>query len=180
MTVCLSAKVHDMNYVHSVASDGQVLSAILNRFVLPRFWANQSNEIYSTTCFVFCHYFVNGYHRVNANFIRVVFLVIFCFLSYLVPVCAITRVSCRKWINTNWTESSLRGTLLWLRSLIVKQMSVCSDINWGSSTQAHVYRNALIHSQKLVTVVEHVKNYRSAHNIKLYNFMAQIINNHLC
>jgi len=34
------------------------------------------------------------------------------------------------------------------------------DINWGSSTQAHVYRNALIHTQKLVMVVEHVKNYR--------------------
>lgn len=34
------------------------------------------------------------------------------------------------------------------------------DINWGSSTQAHVYRNALQHTQKLILVLEHVKNYR--------------------
>ncbi|ELU01077.1 hypothetical protein CAPTEDRAFT_156991 [Capitella teleta] len=34
------------------------------------------------------------------------------------------------------------------------------DINWGSSTQAHVYRNALQHTLKLVSVLEHVKNFR--------------------
>lgn len=36
-----------------------------------------------------------------------------------------------------------------------------ADINWGSSTQAHVYRSALVHSMKLMTVNEHVKNFRS-------------------
>ena len=36
-----------------------------------------------------------------------------------------------------------------------------SDINWGSSTQAHVYRNALQNTQKLIRVTEHVKNFRS-------------------
>ncbi|ESN92099.1 hypothetical protein HELRODRAFT_116093 [Helobdella robusta] len=34
------------------------------------------------------------------------------------------------------------------------------DINWGSSTQAHVYKDALQNTQKLVQVDEHVKNYR--------------------
>ncbi|KAK2151035.1 hypothetical protein LSH36_378g01015 [Paralvinella palmiformis] len=34
------------------------------------------------------------------------------------------------------------------------------DINWGSSTQAHVYRNALQHTLKLSHVLDHVKNYR--------------------
>ena len=35
-----------------------------------------------------------------------------------------------------------------------------ADINWGSSTQAHVYRNALQSTIKLVSVMEHVKNFR--------------------
>ena len=35
-----------------------------------------------------------------------------------------------------------------------------ADINWGSSTQAHVYRNALQNTMKLVRVTEHVKNFR--------------------
>ncbi|CAD5113608.1 DgyrCDS2766 [Dimorphilus gyrociliatus] len=34
------------------------------------------------------------------------------------------------------------------------------DINWGSSTQAHVYKNALNSTLKLVSVSEHIKNYR--------------------
>ncbi|XP_064618818.1 solute carrier family 12 member 3-like [Lineus longissimus] len=34
------------------------------------------------------------------------------------------------------------------------------DVNWGSSTQAHVYRNALQSSLKLVSVLDHVKNFR--------------------
>ncbi|ESO08644.1 hypothetical protein HELRODRAFT_74876 [Helobdella robusta] len=34
------------------------------------------------------------------------------------------------------------------------------DINWGSSGQAHAYRNALQHTQKLMQVLEHVKNFR--------------------
>lgn len=34
------------------------------------------------------------------------------------------------------------------------------DVNWGSSTQAHVYRSALQHSLKLVSVSDHIKNFR--------------------
>ncbi|KAI0228687.1 Solute carrier family 12 member 2 [Lamellibrachia satsuma] len=34
------------------------------------------------------------------------------------------------------------------------------DVNWGSSTQAHVYRSALQHTLKLTSVLEHVKNFR--------------------
>uniref|UniRef100_A0A914QG41 Amino acid permease/ SLC12A domain-containing protein n=1 Tax=Panagrolaimus davidi TaxID=227884 RepID=A0A914QG41_9BILA len=34
------------------------------------------------------------------------------------------------------------------------------DVNWGSSNQAHAYRNALQYAQKLENIDEHVKNYR--------------------
>ncbi|VBB33264.1 unnamed protein product, partial [Acanthocheilonema viteae] len=34
------------------------------------------------------------------------------------------------------------------------------DVNWGSSTQAHTYKNALQAMQKLSNTEEHVKNYR--------------------
>jgi len=34
------------------------------------------------------------------------------------------------------------------------------DINWGSSTQAHVYKNALQNTHKLLNINEHVKNFR--------------------
>ncbi|XP_013401253.1 solute carrier family 12 member 1 [Lingula anatina] len=34
------------------------------------------------------------------------------------------------------------------------------DVNWGSSTQAHAYRNALQQTLKLISVEEHVKNFR--------------------
>lgn len=34
------------------------------------------------------------------------------------------------------------------------------DVNWGSSTQAHSYKNALLAVQKLANTEEHVKNYR--------------------
>ncbi|KAK6107385.1 K-Cl cotransporter family protein [Brugia pahangi] len=34
------------------------------------------------------------------------------------------------------------------------------DVNWGSSTQAHTYKNALQAMQKLAVTEEHVKNYR--------------------
>uniref|UniRef100_A0A914Z7T2 Uncharacterized protein n=1 Tax=Panagrolaimus superbus TaxID=310955 RepID=A0A914Z7T2_9BILA len=34
------------------------------------------------------------------------------------------------------------------------------DVNWGSSNQAHAYRNALQYAQKLENINEHVKNYR--------------------
>ncbi|XP_012941934.1 solute carrier family 12 member 3 [Aplysia californica] len=34
------------------------------------------------------------------------------------------------------------------------------DVNWGSSTQAHVYRSVLIQTLKLVRIGEHIKNFR--------------------
>lgn len=34
------------------------------------------------------------------------------------------------------------------------------DVNWGSTTQAQTYKNALLSVQKLNNVNEHVKNYR--------------------
>uniref|UniRef100_A0A914YYL3 Amino acid permease/ SLC12A domain-containing protein n=1 Tax=Panagrolaimus superbus TaxID=310955 RepID=A0A914YYL3_9BILA len=34
------------------------------------------------------------------------------------------------------------------------------DVNWGTSKQAHVYRNAFLYIQKLEKINEHVKNYR--------------------
>lgn len=35
-----------------------------------------------------------------------------------------------------------------------------SDVNWGSTTQAQTYKNALTSVQQLDLVEEHVKNYR--------------------
>lgn len=37
---------------------------------------------------------------------------------------------------------------------------VLLDVNWGSSTQAHVYKNALNTTLKLVSVADHIKNFR--------------------
>ena len=34
------------------------------------------------------------------------------------------------------------------------------DINWGSSTQAQIYRRSLDYSLKLMNIEEHVKNFR--------------------
>ena len=42
--------------------------------------------------------------------------------------------------------------------LYVKQRKL--EINWGSSTQAHIYRRSLEYSLKLINTEEHVKNFR--------------------
>ena len=39
-------------------------------------------------------------------------------------------------------------------------IALCSDVNWGSSTQGATYVNALKHVHDLQYVEEHVKNYR--------------------
>ena len=39
-------------------------------------------------------------------------------------------------------------------------VSLTLDVNWGSSTQAHVYRNVLKYSLKLLNTDDHIKNYR--------------------
>ena len=53
----------------------------------------------------------------------------------------------------------------WFRVIILILLAdlpfyLLSDINWGSSTQAHVYRSALQHTLKLVSVMDHIKNFR--------------------
>jgi hypothetical protein len=45
--------------------------------------------------------------------------------------------------------------ILYLYSAYIKP-----DVNWGSSAQAHAYRNALVHTVKLITVSDHIKNFR--------------------
>lgn len=45
-----------------------------------------------------------------------------------------------------------------MKSLI--QASYFLDVNWGTSTQAHSYRNAYQYIVKLNRTSEHVKNYR--------------------
>ncbi|KAG8192636.1 hypothetical protein JTE90_017198 [Oedothorax gibbosus] len=47
-------------------------------------------------------------------------------------------------------------------ALYVYIAKTCPDINWGSSFQGYVYRNALYYLGKLNKVEEHVKNYRPA------------------
>lgn len=37
---------------------------------------------------------------------------------------------------------------------------IYSDVNWGSTTQAQTYKQALMSVQNLNSVTEHVKNYR--------------------
>lgn len=44
--------------------------------------------------------------------------------------------------------------------LFVSLINYIIDVNWGSSTQAHTYKNALQAMQKLANTEEHVKNYR--------------------
>jgi len=51
-------------------------------------------------------------------------------------------------------------------------LPIVADINWGSSTQAHVYRNALQYSQRLTMILEHVKNYRW---VERYHQMLHIV-----
>lgn len=37
---------------------------------------------------------------------------------------------------------------------------VILGVNWGSSTQAQIYKTALTSTQKLISINEHVKNYK--------------------
>uniref|UniRef100_A0A914RGY6 SLC12A transporter C-terminal domain-containing protein n=1 Tax=Parascaris equorum TaxID=6256 RepID=A0A914RGY6_PAREQ len=56
---------------------------------------------------------------------------------------------------------SLAGALLCISLFIsLNEECVLSDVNWGSSTQAHSYKNALQAMMKLANTEEHVKNYR--------------------
>lgn len=43
----------------------------------------------------------------------------------------------------------------------------CLDVNWGSSTQALIYNQALTHSLNLTGVEDHIKNFRSAQGLYL-------------
>lgn len=44
--------------------------------------------------------------------------------------------------------------------MVVFKNNFFSDVNWGSTTQAQIYRNALQAVHQLNSVEEHVKNYR--------------------
>lgn len=39
-------------------------------------------------------------------------------------------------------------------------LAYVTDVNWGSTTQAQTYKNALVSVQQLSNVEDHVKNYR--------------------
>ena len=51
-------------------------------------------------------------------------------------------------------------TFVVIASLHVYVKESKPTINWGSSTQAHIYRRSLEYSLKLMNIEEHVKNFR--------------------
>lgn len=67
--------------------------------------------------------------------------------------------------------------LLWMTQIQVNNMNVCSvDVNWGSSTQALMYNQALSHCLHLTGVEDHIKNFRwststHTHSSKTYTVM---------
>ncbi|XP_041373186.1 LOW QUALITY PROTEIN: solute carrier family 12 member 2-like [Gigantopelta aegis] len=58
----------------------------------------------------------------------------------------------------NWWTALI--TLGIVSALFVYVHYTKPDVNWGSSTQAHVYRNALQATLKLISVEDHIKNFR--------------------
>lgn len=58
----------------------------------------------------------------------------------------------------SWWTALITLTLVWTLYLIVSYRK--PDVNWGSTTQAQIYKNALQAVQQLNSVEEHVKNYR--------------------
>ncbi|XP_062614460.1 solute carrier family 12 member 3-like [Saccostrea cucullata] len=58
----------------------------------------------------------------------------------------------------NWWAALI--TFLVVGALYLYVRTKKPDVNWGSSTQAHVYRDALQGTLRLVKVEEHVKNFR--------------------
>ncbi|OWF56733.1 solute carrier family 12 member 3-like [Mizuhopecten yessoensis] len=58
----------------------------------------------------------------------------------------------------NWWSALI--TFVFVCSLYMYVKIKKPDVNWGSSTQAHVYREALKSSMKLIKMDEHVKNFR--------------------
>lgn len=58
----------------------------------------------------------------------------------------------------SWTTALLTFSVVVALYLIVSYQK--PDVNWGSTTQAQTYKNALMSVQQLNNVEEHVKNYR--------------------
>lgn len=58
----------------------------------------------------------------------------------------------------SWTTALLTFAVVLALYLIVAYGK--PDVNWGSTTQAQTYKNALMSVQQLNNVEEHVKNYR--------------------
>jgi hypothetical protein len=52
------------------------------------------------------------------------------------------------------------ATFVAIAALYVYVKESKPTVNWGSSTQAHIYRRSLEYSLKLMTIEEHVKNFR--------------------
>ncbi|XP_077285790.1 sodium potassium chloride cotransporter [Arctopsyche grandis] len=58
----------------------------------------------------------------------------------------------------DWTTSLVTFIIIFALYLIVVYRK--PDVNWGSSTQAQTYKNALTSTHKMTNISEHVKNYR--------------------
>lgn len=58
----------------------------------------------------------------------------------------------------SWTTALLTFAVVITLYLLVSYGK--PDVNWGSTTQAQTYKNALLSVQQLNNVDEHVKNYR--------------------
>ncbi|KAK3600458.1 hypothetical protein CHS0354_013014, partial [Potamilus streckersoni] len=59
---------------------------------------------------------------------------------------------------TNWWAALVTVVIVAILYIYVKYKK--PDVNWGSSTQANAYKDALVSTLKLVNVEEHVKNFR--------------------
>uniref|UniRef100_A0A6M2DW86 Putative product n=1 Tax=Xenopsylla cheopis TaxID=163159 RepID=A0A6M2DW86_XENCH len=58
----------------------------------------------------------------------------------------------------DWVTSLITFIIIFALYLIVVYRK--PDVNWGSSTQAQIYKTALSSAHRLVNISEHVKNYR--------------------
>ncbi|XP_075227429.1 sodium chloride cotransporter 69 isoform X2 [Lycorma delicatula] len=64
---------------------------------------------------------------------------------------------CVMFLISRWTALITMAVVLALYLIVSYRKP---DVNWGSSTQAQTYKNALASVQQLIRVEEHVKNYR--------------------
>lgn len=72
----------------------------------------------------------------------------------------------------SWYTALLTFSVVVALYLIVSYQK--PDVNWGSTTQAQTYKNALLSVQQLNSVEEHVKNYRPQVRSVVFRFSPQI------